>query len=77
MLFKITVDRFEGEQAVLKTENNTTINWPKNKLPADCREGSSLLFAISNNPQENKDSKQLAKDILNEILNTNSHNAPG
>lgn len=74
MILKLTIDRFEGEQAILKTEDNASINWPKSKLPADCQEGSSLLFAISNNPQKDLTSKQLAKDILNEILNTN--NAP-
>lgn len=69
MIIKLTVDRFENDQAVLKTADNETIIWPKNKLPAAATEGGSLLFVISDNPKEEKTSRELAREILSEILN--------
>lgn len=68
MIVKLTIDRFEEDKAILKTEDNITIIWPKNKLPKNINEGSALLFLITNDKKEEKFSKQLAKDILNEIL---------
>ena len=69
MYINLTIDRFEEDKAVLKTENNETIIWPKDKLPAEAREGSVLQFEIKADKAAAADKKQLAKDILNEILN--------
>jgi len=68
MIIKLIIDRFEGDKAVLKTKDNDTIVWPKNQLPKSTNEGMSLLFAISGNPNEDKSSRDLAKEILNDIL---------
>lgn len=70
MMIKLTIDRFESDQAVLKTEDNTAIIWPKEKLPKNINAGSVLLFTITNDAKDEEDSKKLAKDILNEILKT-------
>lgn len=70
MNIKLTIDRFEGDKAVLKTENNNEIIWPKNNLPEQSSEGMVLNFNIQNNIQAEKEKKELAKDILNEILDT-------
>jgi len=72
MLISLTIDRFENGKAVLKTDDNETIIWPKNKLPENLKEGSVLNFKIIGNKTEEEDKKKLAKDILNEILNPNS-----
>jgi len=69
MQIKLTIDRFENKIAVLKTEKNKTINWPKNKLPKSLKEGSVVNFFISSNPKKSEKNKELAKEILNEILN--------
>ena len=68
MIVKVIIDRFENDKAVLKTHDNETIIWPKNKLPGDTKEGSTLILAITNNKEDKEVSQQLAKDILNEIL---------
>ncbi|MBA3047052.1 DUF3006 domain-containing protein [Patescibacteria group bacterium] len=70
MNIKITIDRFENDKAVFKTEEGISIIWPKNNLPEQAREGMVLNFNITDNLQAEKEKKQLAKDILNEILNT-------
>lgn len=68
MNIKLTIDRFENNKAVLKTEEGISIIWPKNKLPEQAREGIVLNFKIADNIQAEKEKKELAKDILNEIL---------
>ena len=69
MKINLTIDRFEGDKVVLKTDDNNTIVWPKNKLPENIHEGQVLVFSICDDKEAEKNGKQQAKDILNEILN--------
>jgi len=68
MNIKLIIERIENGQAVLKTEDGQNIIWPVNKLPEPISEGAILNISINNKEQKNN---QLAKDILNEILDTN------
>ena len=68
MNIKLIIERIENGQAVLKTEDGQNIIWPVNKLPEPITEGAILNISINNKEQKNN---QLAKDILNEILDTN------
>ncbi|MFH0955824.1 MAG: DUF3006 domain-containing protein [Candidatus Falkowbacteria bacterium] len=68
MLIKLTLDRFEEDKAVLVASDGTAIIWPKNKLPANAREGSALSFDIRETAEREKQDKQTAKDIINEII---------
>jgi hypothetical protein len=67
---KLTIDRFEDEKAVLKTEGGETIVWPKKNLPDNPGEGSILVFEIYDSLKQKEEEKDLAKNILNELLNT-------
>lgn len=71
MKIKLTIDRFENDKAILKTEDRSTIIWPKDQLPENIHEGMVLVFNITNDAKDEKDKKELAKDILNEILDVN------
>lgn len=68
MIIKLTIDRFEEDKAVLAADDGTTIIWPKNKLPADVHEGSALSFDVTEEAEREKQNKQTAKDIINEII---------
>lgn len=68
MKLELTIDRFEGEKAILKSEDNETVVWPKNKLPKDAKEGSILALTITDQAEAKNNKEDLAKDILNEIL---------
>lgn len=70
MQIKLTIDRLEGKMAVLKTDDGDTVIWPKNKLPTGAREGAVLNFIIANDGETEKNKKELAKEILNQILET-------
>ena len=66
---QLTIDRFENTKAVLKTPEGETIVWPRKNLPDGAKEGSVLSFYITNNEGAEKEKKDQAKDILNELLN--------
>lgn len=68
MIIKLAIDRFEGDKAVLIAESGEQIIWPKNKLMEQAREGMVLSFNIQNSEEAEKDKKELAKNILNELL---------
>ncbi|MEK7130508.1 MAG: DUF3006 domain-containing protein [Patescibacteria group bacterium] len=65
---RCTVDRFEGEIAVLLTEAKEEILIPKKYLPLQTREGSVVAVKISNIEDLEKQREQTAKDILNELF---------
>ena len=68
--FEVTIDRIEGNKAILKLENNETIIWPKNNLPPNSKEGSVYFITLKDLKEKEGSNKELAKNILNEILDT-------
>lgn len=69
MQLSLTIDQFNQNQVILKTEDNEIIIWPRHKLPENIREGSVLIFFIIESQNLEQEKQQRAKDILNEILN--------
>jgi len=69
MQIKFTIDRFEGDMAVLIDSQGKSIIWPKNMLPNDIYEGSALNFEIATDQERELRDKKTAKDIINEIIN--------
>ena len=67
--FKGILDRFEGGRAIIKSEDGTEIVWPSSKLPEDLTAGNSLRITIAEESKETGDKQELAKNMLNEILN--------
>jgi len=64
-----TIDRFEGEQAVLITEDGKhSLVFPRRLLPESAGEGAVLNFDIKTLGQAEEEKRKKAKDILNEIL---------
>lgn len=69
MNINLTIDRFEENKAVLKTDDGVTVIWPKSKMPTGVKEGGLLSFTISSGGDEEEERRKVARDILNEILN--------
>ena len=67
---KFTIDRFEGEMAVLDGE--VSLDIPKKFIPKDAKEGDSLVLTITTDEAETKHKTLRAKDLLNEILGRSS-----
>ncbi len=70
MTIKLTIDRFENQKAVLKSQNGELVVFPKSLLPDNVYEGMVLYFSINENNKEEKEQEKKAKEILNEILQT-------
>lgn len=70
MNIQLTLDRVEGEQAVLKSENGESIHWPTAKLPEGAREGGVYVFNILDADKAKQNKEETARAILNELLNT-------
>lgn len=69
MLIEFTIDRFEQDKAILVESGGQAVVWPKNKLPGGTHEGSAVFFEIQNSEEREKQNRQTAKDIINEIIN--------
>jgi|GEM_PF-1326846 len=67
---KVVVDRFEGHFAVL-THGEGELIWPKDKLPEHTKEGDSMILVAKRDVDATKDRAELAKTMLNELLNRN------
>jgi hypothetical protein len=67
MLVELKIEKFENDKAILLSEDNDKIVWPRRQLPPDAKEGSLIAFAI-NDQATKPDNKNQAKDILNELL---------
>ena len=67
-MLKATIDRFEGDYAVLSLDDGQKLNWPKEKLPKNVQEGEVIWLSITKDKEATKNQRELAKEILNEIL---------
>lgn len=65
-----TLDRLEGDKAVLKLDDGQALDWPADKLPAGASEGTQLKLVLSSNKSEEAEREEVAKSVLNEILKT-------
>lgn len=70
---EFTLDRIEGEKAVLLDSDDDKLELPANLLPKEIKDGEILVLTIATEKAETKRREKTAKEILNEILN-NSEN---
>lgn len=70
-MIKATINRFEGNYAILILNDKQRLNWPKKDLPHNISEGSVVWLSILANEKTIANQRQLAKEMLNEILKRN------
>ena len=70
MQLKLTVDRLEGDKVILTFLDKTNLVFPKDKLPTGIKVGQELYFIIKTSLEPIKNNKEIAKELLNEILKT-------
>jgi hypothetical protein len=66
---ELSLDRIEGDMAVLLTENDEELVLNRKMLPKEAHEGEVMVLTIATAEAETKRREQRAKDLLNEILN--------
>lgn len=59
-----TVDRFEGDFAVIETENGLFLNIPKEFLPDDVREGD--VFSLVKTTDQSR--KERIENLMNDLF---------
>ena len=62
------VEKFEDKLAVLVLEDGQKINWLIKNLPDDIEQGSQIRIVISSSGSQEDERKKLAKELINEIL---------
>ena len=63
-----TLDRFDGESGVLRTNDGQELQWPAAEIPDDVEEGSTVHLALITDEAMGGSHQVMAQDILNEIL---------
>lgn len=67
-MFKATVDRLEGDFAILSLDDGQKIRLSKEELPLGIKEGSVVWLSVFEDQEATTRQRELAKEILNEIL---------
>ena len=62
-----TIDRLEGERAIIRLQDGQEVSWPK-KLLAGFKEGTVVKLLVQTEAEAELERQKLAKTILNEIL---------
>jgi len=68
-IHELTLDRTEGETAVLLDADDEKIELPAMLLPKEVKDGEVLVITVATEKAETKRRETKAKEILNEILN--------
>ncbi|HHT09799.1 MAG TPA: DUF3006 domain-containing protein [Candidatus Atribacteria bacterium] len=64
---RFTIDRFEAQWAVLETPDGKTINYPRNLLPKDAKEGDVFDLNIDMNQKASEERKTNFKGIVDDL----------
>ena len=66
---KATIDRFEGDKAVIIFDDGQELIIEKKQLDFQANEGEVIYLTLSLSQEETKNQESKAKEILKEILN--------
>ena len=64
---RFIIDRFEAQWAVLETPEGKTINYPRNLLPKDAKEGDVFDLKIDMNQEATEERRQNIKGIVDDL----------
>jgi len=67
--------RFEGKTAILKNKDEQEIIWPIKLLPDDLKEGETVKLILKTTSETATEQRNLAKEMLNEILNDQNNSS--
>lgn len=71
-ILEATMDRWEGDFAVLRTADGQELIWPGDRLPAEVVEGDVVHLVLLADQEATDERRDLAKNILNEIFDTSA-----
>ncbi len=65
---KAVIDRFEKNQAVIRTDDGQELLWPIENLPDGTTEGGAIRLIVSASENDTQEREAIAKALLNQIL---------
>jgi hypothetical protein len=70
---KVTLDRFEGEFAVLlvRDDESISIDFPTCLLPKKCKEGDILDLTITRDVEETAEAKKRVSNLIEKLKKKN------
>jgi len=68
---QLTLDRVEGDQAILVFSDHTQITLPLSLMPIGTTEGSVVRLSIVKDADATFDQQEQARHLLNEVLKSN------
>lgn len=63
-----TLDRFEGEWAVLRLADGQELVWPRQQLPAEAKEGGQFLIEVRAAGEAEDNRQSQARQLLSQLL---------
>ena len=70
---KVTLDRFEGDYAILLARDDETISidFPARLLPKKCKEGDILDITITRDVEETAETKKRVSKLIDKLKKKN------
>ena len=65
----LIIDRFEGDWAIIETENRHTFNLPRSMLPPEIKEGDVISLQVGIDLVATKDRTEKSKSRLKNLFN--------
>ncbi|MDK2816208.1 MAG: hypothetical protein PWR22_837 [Moorella sp. (in: firmicutes)] len=62
------IDRFEGDWAVIETDDRKTFNLPRSVLPRDAKEGDVITLTASIDVETTQKRREKAKALLDNFF---------
>lgn len=62
------IDRFEGQWAVIETDDRTTFNLPRSILPSDAKEGDVITLIAAINRENTQKRREKARSLLDNFF---------
>lgn len=62
------IDRFEGDWAIIETENRTLFNLPRSVMPTELKEGDVIKIMVSIDPQSTIQRSKSSKSLLDNFF---------
>ncbi|NLY46736.1 MAG: DUF3006 domain-containing protein [Tissierella sp.] len=63
---KVTIDRFEGNFAIVELEDKSTVDMPKRLIPEGAKEGDVLSIEIDTD--ETNKRKEIIKKLMDDLF---------
>lgn len=64
---RFTIDRFEGEFAIVELENRKMVDFPRILLPVEAKEGDIIIVSVDGFETEKR--KKIIQDKFSNLLN--------